>query len=45
MPLGHRIVIIGADLAAIELAEFLAARGRYVAILETGAQIAPEVGT
>ncbi|MBW2388210.1 MAG: FAD-dependent oxidoreductase [Deltaproteobacteria bacterium] len=44
MPLGHRIVIIGADLAAIELAEFLAARGRYVAILETGAQIAPEVG-
>jgi 2,4-dienoyl-CoA reductase (NADPH2) len=44
MPLGQRIVIIGADLAAIELAEFLAARGRFVAILETGDQIAPEVG-
>jgi 2,4-dienoyl-CoA reductase (NADPH2) len=44
MPLGKRIVIIGADLAAIELAEFLAARGRHVSVLETGEQIAPEVG-
>jgi 2,4-dienoyl-CoA reductase (NADPH2) len=44
MPLGRRIVIIGADLAAIELAEFLAARGRHVSVLETGEQIAPEIG-
>lgn len=44
MPLGKRIVIIGADLAAIELAEFLAARGRHVSVLETGDQIVPEIG-
>jgi 2,4-dienoyl-CoA reductase (NADPH2) len=44
MPLGRRVVVIGADLAAIELAEFLARRGREVAILETAGEIAPEVG-
>jgi 2,4-dienoyl-CoA reductase (NADPH2) len=44
MPLGQRVVIIGADLAAIELAEFLAERGRHVGVLESGEQIAPEVG-
>ncbi len=44
LPLGRRIAIIGADLAAIELAEFLSARGRHVSLLETGEQIAPEVG-
>jgi len=44
MPLGRRVAIIGADLAAIELAEFLAERGRAVAVLETGDGIAPEVG-
>jgi 2,4-dienoyl-CoA reductase (NADPH2) len=44
LPLGRRIVIIGADLAALELAEFLAERGRHVGILETADQIAPEVG-
>ena len=44
MPLGKRVIIIGADLAALELAEFLAARGRHVGILETGDRIAPEVG-
>jgi 2,4-dienoyl-CoA reductase (NADPH2) len=44
MPLGRRVAIVGADLAAIELAEFLAARGRDVAVLETGDAIAPEVG-
>lgn len=44
MPLGHRIVIVGADLAALELAEFLAARGRHVGILEPEEKIAPEVG-
>jgi len=44
MPLGRRVIIVGADLAAIELAEFLAERGRRVAVLETGDRIAPEVG-
>ena len=44
MPLGRRIAIVGADLAAIELAEFLAERGRRVAVIETRDEIAPEVG-
>jgi 2,4-dienoyl-CoA reductase (NADPH2) len=44
MPLGHRVVIIGADLVALELAEFLAARGRFVSVLEAGKTIAPELG-
>ncbi|GFG66206.1 hypothetical protein MKUB_36960 [Mycobacterium kubicae] len=44
MPLGRRVAIIGADLVALELAEFLAGRGRLVSILESGKDIAPEVG-
>ena len=44
MPLGKHIVIIGADLAAIELAEFLARRGRRVSVLEQGKRIATEIG-
>jgi 2,4-dienoyl-CoA reductase (NADPH2) len=44
MPIGRRVVVVGADLAAIELAEMLAARGRRVAVLEAGDGIAPEVG-
>jgi 2,4-dienoyl-CoA reductase (NADPH2) len=44
MPLGRRVAIIGGDLVALELAEFLAARGRLVSILEAGKDIAPEVG-
>jgi 2,4-dienoyl-CoA reductase (NADPH2) len=44
LPLGRRIAIVGADLAAVELAEFLAERGRRVALLERGEEIAPEVG-
>ena len=44
MPLGKRVAIVGADLAAVELAEFLASRGRRVALLECGPEIAPEVG-
>jgi 2,4-dienoyl-CoA reductase (NADPH2) len=43
-PLGRRVAVVGGDLAAIELAEFLAARGRRAAILEAGDTIAPEVG-
>lgn len=44
MPLGRRVAIIGGDLVAVELAEFLAARGRLVCVLEAGRDIAPEVG-
>jgi len=44
MPVGRRVVIVGADLAAVELAEFLADRGRHVSVLESGEGIAPEVG-
>ncbi len=44
MPLGRRVVIIGADLAAIELAEFLAKRGRRVSVLEHHKRIASEIG-
>ncbi|BBZ41718.1 oxidoreductase [Mycobacterium conspicuum] len=44
MPFGRRVTIIGADLVALELAEFVASRGRLVSILESGKDIAPEVG-
>lgn len=44
MPLGQRVAIVGGDLAAIELAEFLAERDRRVCVLEFGPEIAPEVG-
>jgi 2,4-dienoyl-CoA reductase (NADPH2) len=44
MPVGRRVTIIGGDLVALELAEFLASRGRLVSILEAGKDIAPEVG-
>ena len=44
MPLGHRVVIVGADLVALELAEFLAARGRLVSVLEADKTIALELG-
>lgn len=44
MPLGRRVAIVGGDLVALELAEFLASRGRLVSILESGTNIAPEVG-
>jgi len=44
LPIGKRVVIIGADLAGIELAEFLAKRGRDVAILDAHEIIAPEIG-
>jgi len=44
MPLGREVAIIGADLVAVELAEFLAHRGRRVHLLDTRNKIAPEVG-
>ncbi len=45
MPFGKRVVVVGADLAALELAELLALRGRTVTIVERGERLAPEVGT
>ena len=44
LPLGRWVVIVGGDLVALELAEFLAARGRFVTVLESGRMIAPEIG-
>ena len=44
LPIGRRVVILGADLAALELAEFLAERGRTVQLLDHGDALAPEVG-
>jgi 2,4-dienoyl-CoA reductase (NADPH2) len=44
LPVGRRVVVIGADLAAVELAAFLAARGRRVSVLEPGHRLAAEVG-
>jgi 2,4-dienoyl-CoA reductase (NADPH2) len=44
MPFGRRVTVIGGDLVALELAEFLSARGRLVSILECGKDIAPEIG-
>jgi 2,4-dienoyl-CoA reductase (NADPH2) len=35
---------VGADLAGVELAEFLASLGRRVVLVESGERIAPEVG-
>ncbi len=36
LPLGRRIVIIGGELVGLELAEFLAHRGRQVTVIEEG---------
>jgi 2,4-dienoyl-CoA reductase (NADPH2) len=44
MPLGKRVAVIGSDLAAVELAEFLAVRGRKVYLLDKAERLAPEVG-
>jgi len=43
-PVGRRVVIVGGGLAAIQIAEFLAAQDRFVTVLETGRTIAPQVG-
>ena len=40
MPVGKRVVVIGGGLVGLELAEFLAERGRQVTVLEEG----PHVG-
>jgi 2,4-dienoyl-CoA reductase (NADPH2) len=44
LPVGKRVVVVGADLAGIELAEFLAKRDRDVAIVTSQEDIAPEIG-
>lgn len=43
-PPPRRVAIVGADLVAVQLAEFLAARGAFVTLLEPGKDIAAEVG-
>jgi 2,4-dienoyl-CoA reductase (NADPH2) len=45
MPVGKRVVVIGGDLGACELAIFLAERGRKVTLLDSGKKVAPEVGS
>jgi 2,4-dienoyl-CoA reductase (NADPH2) len=44
LPFGRRVVVVGGDLAAIELAEFLAGHGRAVRVVAAGVEIAAEVG-
>ena len=41
---GKKVVVVGADLAAIESAEFIAARGREVAVIDSYEFLAPEIG-
>ena len=43
MPLGKHISIIGGGLVGLELAEFLAARGRQVTVLEPGRDLGAEL--
>lgn len=43
MPLGKRIVMLGGGLVAVELAEFLAERGRQVTILEESGTLGQEL--
>lgn len=45
LPAGRRVVVVGGRLAAVEYAETLARDGRLVALLTTGAEIAPEFGS
>jgi len=42
--IGKRVVVVGADLAAIESAEFIAQRGRTVAVIDSTEILAPEIG-
>ncbi|MCG3169343.1 MAG: NADH oxidase [Pseudomonadales bacterium] len=43
LPLGHHVVIYGGGLVGVELAEFLAERGRKVTVLEEGPLLAPQM--
>ena len=42
--IGKKVVVVGADLAAIESAEFIAGRGREVAVIDSYEFLAPEIG-
>ncbi len=42
MPLGKRVVILGGGLVGLELAEFLAHRGRRVSVVEAGGELGAE---
>jgi 2,4-dienoyl-CoA reductase (NADPH2) len=44
LPLGKEVAIVGADIVAVELAEFLAHRGRRVHLVSSENKITPEVG-
>ncbi len=44
LPFADRVCVIGSDLAAVELAEFIARRKRRVTLLGEGEELAPEVG-
>ena len=39
MPIGKRVVILGGELVGLELAEFLAKRGRQVTVLEDSSRV------
>lgn len=43
MPVGKRVVVIGGGLVGVELAEFMATRGRQVAVLEESRWLATEM--
>ena len=43
MPLGKRVTVVGGGLVGLELAEFLAERGREVTVLEEGRDLAVEM--
>jgi 2,4-dienoyl-CoA reductase-like NADH-dependent reductase (Old Yellow Enzyme family) len=43
MPIGRDVVVIGGGLVGVELAEFLAERGRQVVVLEEGDKLAVEM--
>jgi 2,4-dienoyl-CoA reductase-like NADH-dependent reductase (Old Yellow Enzyme family)/thioredoxin reductase len=43
MPIGARVVVVGGGLVGIELAEFLAERGRAVTVLEAGGTLGVEM--
>ena len=44
LPVGKHVVIIGANLSAIVLAQFLAERGKRVHIIHSATKLIPEVG-
>ncbi|MCZ6829367.1 MAG: FAD-dependent oxidoreductase [Gammaproteobacteria bacterium] len=43
MPVGKRVVIVGGGLVGVELAEFLAERGRQVSVIEEGEKFGIEL--